>query len=106
MSLSTDWPKAPTAPASSAERTSVRPGSNTGHRRLIAWTARQRRSDVGPMISDNGVLDAVLFIVVLLPSVIFHEVSHGVVARRLGDPTAKEAGRAAVNPIPPTHPLR
>ena len=51
------------------------------------------------MISDNGVLDAVLFIAVLLPSVIFHEVSHGVVARRLGDPTAKEAGRLSLNPI-------
>ncbi|HEX9977086.1 MAG TPA: site-2 protease family protein [Acidimicrobiia bacterium] len=51
------------------------------------------------MISDNGVLDAVLFIAILLPSVIFHEVAHGVVARRLGDPTAKEAGRLTLNPI-------
>lgn len=51
------------------------------------------------MIVDNGVLDAALFIAILLPSIIFHEVSHGFVARRLGDPTAHEAGRLSLNPI-------
>jgi Zn-dependent protease len=51
------------------------------------------------MISDNRVLDVVLFLAVLLPSVIFHEVSHGWVAERLGDPTARRAGRITLNPI-------
>ncbi|OFW48573.1 MAG: hypothetical protein A2146_08075 [Actinobacteria bacterium RBG_16_67_10] len=51
------------------------------------------------MISDNGVLDAVLLIAILLPSVILHEVSHGLVARSLGDPTAHEARRLSLNPI-------
>ncbi len=32
-------------------------------------------------------------------AIIFHEVAHGYVAYRLGDPTAKEAGRLTLNPI-------
>ena len=50
------------------------------------------------MIHDNGVIDALLFIAVLAPSVILHEVAHGVVAARLGDPTARDAGRLTLNP--------
>lgn len=41
-----------------------------------------------------------IFIVVLVYSVVIHEVSHGVVAERLGDPTARLAGRLTLNPIP------
>jgi len=51
------------------------------------------------MISDNGFLDVLLFLAVLLPSVVLHEVSHGAVAERLGDPTARRAGRITLNPI-------
>lgn len=51
------------------------------------------------MIDDNRLLDLVLFLAVLLPSVVLHEVSHGVVAERLGDPTARRAGRITLNPI-------
>ena len=40
------------------------------------------------------------FLTVLLFSVIIHEVSHGVVANMLGDPTAKLMGRLTLNPIP------
>lgn len=50
------------------------------------------------MIHDNGVIDALLFIAVLAPSVILHEVAHGVVAALLGDPTARDAGRLTLNP--------
>lgn len=35
----------------------------------------------------------------LIPSIILHEVSHGVVALAFGDPTAKDAGRLTLNPI-------
>ncbi len=42
----------------------------------------------------------VIFILILLFSVIFHEVAHGLVADRLGDPTARYAGRLTLNPIP------
>lgn len=51
------------------------------------------------MIHENALLDALLFIAVLAPSVILHEVAHGVVALRLGDTTAREAGRLTLNPI-------
>ncbi len=39
-------------------------------------------------------------VAILLFSVIIHEVSHGVVAERLGDPTARRQGRITLNPIP------
>jgi Zn-dependent protease len=51
------------------------------------------------MIDDNRALDVVLFLAVLLPSVILHEVAHGWVAERLGDPTARRAGRITLNPV-------
>ena len=38
-------------------------------------------------------------LIVLLFSVIIHEVSHGAVAYKLGDSTAKDAGRLTLNPI-------
>jgi Zn-dependent protease len=40
-----------------------------------------------------------LLIGVAIPSIILHEVSHGVVALVFGDTTAKEAGRLTLNPI-------
>ncbi|MBI2644127.1 MAG: site-2 protease family protein [Candidatus Wildermuthbacteria bacterium] len=42
---------------------------------------------------------------ILVPSVILHEVSHGFVANALGDPTAKNAGRLTMNPIPHIDPF-
>ncbi len=51
------------------------------------------------MISDNHVLDVALFLAILIPCVILHEVAHGWVAERLGDPTARLAGRLTLNPI-------
>ncbi|MEX1208708.1 MAG: site-2 protease family protein [Acidimicrobiia bacterium] len=50
------------------------------------------------MIHENAFLDAALFIAILIPSVILHEVAHGFVANRLGDPTARDAGRLTLNP--------
>lgn len=41
----------------------------------------------------------VLLVLVLIPSVILHEVAHGAVALRFGDDTAKRAGRLTLNPI-------
>ena len=43
--------------------------------------------------------EEVLFFVVLIPTIILHEVSHGVVANWCGDDTAKRAGRLSLNPI-------
>jgi Zn-dependent protease len=46
-----------------------------------------------------------LMAVVLLFSVIVHEVAHGYVALRNGDPTAKMLGRITLNPIPHIDPI-
>ena len=48
---------------------------------------------------DNTILLTVFQLVVLLFSVMLHEISHGLVALRLGDETAKNAGRLTLNPI-------
>jgi Zn-dependent protease len=45
------------------------------------------------------VLTVVFFIVALVPAIVLHEVSHGVVADRMGDRTARVAGRLSLNPI-------
>lgn len=44
-------------------------------------------------------------LIVLVFSVIAHEVAHGVVANALGDPTARLAGRLTLNPIPHIDPI-
>jgi Zn-dependent protease len=43
--------------------------------------------------------DFILLIIVLIMSAIVHEVSHGLAALWLGDPTAKYAGRLTLNPL-------
>lgn len=50
--------------------------------------------------TDEPFVQAIVFIAILIPSVMFHEVSHGFVANWLGDPTAREAGRLTFNPLP------
>ncbi|HEV8439101.1 MAG TPA: site-2 protease family protein [Methylomirabilota bacterium] len=47
----------------------------------------------------------VLQIPALLLAVTIHEVSHGLVADRLGDPTARLQGRLTLNPLPHLDPL-
>ena len=44
-------------------------------------------------------IDAIFSLIILLLSVIIHEVSHGYVALILGDPTAKLDGRLTLNPL-------
>ena len=44
-------------------------------------------------------MDFIFQIVILIFSVVIHEVSHGAVAFALGDPTAKNEGRLTLNPI-------
>ena len=44
-------------------------------------------------------IQVIMILVVLLFSVILHEVAHGYTALRLGDPTARDAGRLTLNPI-------
>ncbi|MGI9609584.1 MAG: site-2 protease family protein [Acidimicrobiia bacterium] len=55
--------------------------------------------------TDNSFIEAALVILILIPSIIVHEVSHGFVAFKLGDPTARNAGRLTLNPIPHIDPF-
>lgn len=48
---------------------------------------------------------ALIAIVVVILSIIFHEVAHGYVANALGDPTARLAGRLTLNPVPHIDPV-
>lgn len=45
-------------------------------------------------------IDIIIYIVVIIFSVVIHEVSHGKVADELGDPTARLSGRLTLNPVP------
>ena len=47
----------------------------------------------------------ILFILILMISVIIHEISHGYMADYLGDPTARLQGRLTLNPIPHIDPI-
>lgn len=44
-------------------------------------------------------METIFLILILILSVVVHEVTHGFVADRLGDPTARLAGRLTLNPI-------
>lgn len=54
------------------------------------------------MFSDGIVSIILMFALrmfILMPTIILHEVAHGYVAYRLGDPTAKYSGRLTLNPL-------
>jgi Zn-dependent protease len=57
---------------------------------IVLWTLLGRKT-VGSQ--------SLIFFAVLIPSVILHEVSHGVMALALGDDTAQRAGRLSLNPV-------
>ncbi|MDP2821046.1 MAG: site-2 protease family protein [bacterium] len=50
-------------------------------------------------------MNFLIAILILLFSVVIHEVSHGLMADYLGDPTARYAGRLTLNPIKHLDPL-
>lgn len=50
-------------------------------------------------------MEAVFLTLVLVISVIAHEVAHGYAASVLGDPTARLAGRLTLNPLPHIDPI-
>lgn len=56
---------------------------------------------------ERGVISqqSILLLAVVVPSIILHEISHGVVALWFGDDTAKRAGRLTLNPIPHIDPF-
>lgn len=50
-------------------------------------------------MGDVDWVEVAVLVGVLVPSVILHEVSHGLVAYLFGDDTAKRAGRLTLNPV-------
>jgi len=50
-------------------------------------------------MNQNIVYQVAVWLVPLVIAIVFHEVAHGLVARRLGDPTAQQLGRLSFNPI-------
>ena len=48
---------------------------------------------------DTTIIVTIFSLIILLFSVIIHELAHGYVAYSLGDPTAKYAGRLTLNPL-------
>ena len=50
-------------------------------------------------------MDWLFLILILIFSIVVHEVSHGAMANYLGDPTAKYAGRLTLNPIKHLDPI-
>ena len=53
----------------------------------------------------NNPVAFILIAVPLMYAIIFHELAHGYVAYRLGDPTAKSLGRLSLNPLKHLDPL-
>jgi Zn-dependent protease len=48
---------------------------------------------------DTTIIAIAFQLAILIFSVVIHEVSHGLTAHALGDPTAKDAGRLTLNPL-------
>jgi len=54
---------------------------------------------------ESTVFSIAIWALPLLAAVILHEIAHGYSALRLGDPTARDAGRLTLNPIPHIDPV-
>jgi len=50
-------------------------------------------------MDSNIIYQIAVWLVPLVIAIVFHEVAHGLVAKRLGDPTARDKGRLTLNPI-------
>ena len=56
-------------------------------------------------MNDNLLWNVATWLIPLIIAIVFHEVSHGMVANMLGDPTARERGRLTFNPIKHVDPI-
>ncbi len=54
---------------------------------------------------DSLVQQVSVWALPVLAAIILHEIAHGLVAYRLGDSTAKDAGRLTLNPVPHIDPF-
>ncbi|MEZ4180172.1 MAG: site-2 protease family protein [Candidatus Doudnabacteria bacterium] len=53
----------------------------------------------------NDPIQALITLVIFIFSAVVHEVSHGLVAEKMGDDTARRAGRITLNPLPHIDPF-
>jgi len=56
-------------------------------------------------MSQETLVNGLLFFGILVVSLTFHEYGHAWSAKQLGDPTAERLGRLTLNPIPHLHPI-
>lgn len=63
------------------------------------WTFLEAVKAWLAQLQFGGLIDTVIVVLASLLCITFHEISHGFVAWKLGDPTAKEAGRLTINPL-------
>ena len=56
-------------------------------------------------VTDSLPWKLATWLIPLIIAIVFHEVSHGLVANALGDPTAKQRGRLSFNPIKHVDPI-
>ena len=54
---------------------------------------------------NEKIIEAAAWILPLIFAIVFHEVSHGLMARALGDPTAEEQKRLSLNPFRHVDPI-
>ena len=73
--------------------------------RRALWVVAGAVVFIALVLHHNITSDEVIFFVVIVPSIILHEVSHGYVAHVLGDDTAKRAGRLTLNPLKHVDPV-
>jgi Zn-dependent protease len=63
------------------------------------WTVAIAVLVIALVVHHNITKQEIIIFCVVVPSIILHEVSHGVVANAFGDDTAKRAGRLSLNPV-------
>ena len=56
-------------------------------------------------MNATRILDIILSLIAVFTAIVLHEVAHGYVAYRLGDPTAKAHGRLTLNPLAHIDPI-
>lgn len=57
------------------------------------------------MVSTADIIDIASIVLIVASAIIIHECAHGWVAYRLGDSTAKDAGRLTLNPLKHIDPI-
>jgi Zn-dependent protease len=69
------------------------------------WIGAMAIFVVALVVHHNITTQEIIIFCVVIPSIVLHEISHGVVANWFGDDTAKRAGRLTLNPVPHIDPF-